>query len=194
MSRPALLPKFAPAALAVCAAALLSATSAQATTQLVTFNVLNATATLQNPLLAGDTLHLNTFVSSEVGALIQTINFTVNPGVATISGQAVWEVGTAAGPGPRLTGVNIDIFNATTNVLVATDTFAGVLGNFAVSTFASSFAPGNYRLVATGTGVRESSLDVTVNFLAAVVPEPGTYAMMLAGLGLVGLLARRRSR
>lgn len=188
MSRPALMPKLLPVAALVVAA--LSASSAQATTQLVTFNVLNATATLPNPLLSGDTLHLNTFVSTEVGALLQTINFTVGAGVGSIGGQAVWEVGTAAGPGPRLTGVNIDIFNATTNALVTSDTFAGVLGNFAVSTFASALAPGNYRLVATGTAVREASLDVTINF--APVPEPGTYAMLLAGLGMVGLLARRR--
>lgn len=192
MLRPAPLFRLSPAALAVLGATLLAASSAQATTQLVTFNVLNASATLQNPLQSGDTLHLNTFVTSEVGPLLQTINFTVGGNVATLSGQAVWEVGTAAGPGPRLTGVNIDIFNATTNTLVTSDTFAGTLGNFAVSTFASGFAPGNYRLVATGTGVRESSLDVSINFLAAVVPEPGTYGMMLAGLGLVGLLARRR--
>ncbi len=188
MSRCTMSLKLAP----LVAAALFAATQAQATTQLVTFNVLNATATLQNPLQLGDTLHLNTFVSGEVGSLLQTINFTVGPNVNLLSGQAVWEVGTAAGPGPRLTGVNIDIFNATTNALVTSDSFAGVLGNFAVSTFASSFAPGNYRLVATGTGVRESSLDVTINFVAAAVPEPGTYGLMLAGLAAVGLVARRR--
>ena len=194
MSRPALLPRLAPAALFALGATVFAASSAQATTQLVTFNVLNATATLQNPLLAGDTLHLNTFVSAEVGALVQTINFTVASGVSSLNGQAVWEVNPATGTGPRLTGVNIDVFNAATNVLVASDSFVGLLGNFAVSTFASSFAPGSYRLVATGTGVRESSLDVTLNFAAAVVPEPGTYGLMLAGLGMVALLARRRAR
>ena len=31
------------------------------------------------------------------------------------------------------------------------------------------------------------------NFTAAAVPEPETYAMMLAGLGMLGFLARRRS-
>jgi hypothetical protein len=191
MSRPALLPKLAPVALIALGATLLGASSAQATTQLVEFNVLNASATLPNPLLSGDNLHLNTYVSTEVGALNQTINFTVGAGVGSLTGQAVWEVGTATGTGPRLIGVNIDIFNTVTNTLVTSDTFAGTLGNFAVSTFASGIGPGSYRLVATGTGVRDSSLDVTISF--APIPEPGTYAMMLAGLGLMALVARRRS-
>jgi hypothetical protein len=30
--------------------------------------------------------------------------------------------------------------------------------------------------------------------VVASVPEPGTYAMMLMGLGVVGFLARRRAR
>jgi hypothetical protein len=29
--------------------------------------------------------------------------------------------------------------------------------------------------------------------LLAPIPEPGTYAMFLAGLGLMGVIARRRS-
>jgi len=33
---------------------------------------------------------------------------------------------------------------------------------------------------------------VVSRFAVAAVPEPETYAMMLAGLGLVGFLARRR--
>ena len=188
MSRSALMPKLASLALVVAA---LSASSAHATTQLVEFNVLNASATLPNPLLGGDNLHLNTYVSTEVGALLQTITFTLGADVTSLTGQAVWEIGTATGTGPRLIGVNIDIFNAATNVLVTSDTFAGTLGGFAVSTFASAIGPGTYRMVATGTGVRDSSLDVTLSFVGAV-PEPGTYAMMLAGVGLIGLLARRR--
>ena len=34
---------------------------------------------------------------------------------------------------------------------------------------------------------------VGVNF-AAAIPEPETYAMMLAGLGLLGIAARRRKQ
>jgi hypothetical protein len=33
---------------------------------------------------------------------------------------------------------------------------------------------------------------VGVNFVAAPVPEPSTYALMLAGLGAVGFVARHR--
>lgn len=35
---------------------------------------------------------------------------------------------------------------------------------------------------------------VGVNFIAAPVPEPSTYALMLAGLGAVGFVARRRRK
>jgi len=179
---------WAPAALVAC---MLAAPAAHAATQLVTFNVLNASVTLPTPLLSGDVLRMDTFVSGQTGALLQTINFTVGGGVGSLSGEAAWEISTAAGPGPRLTGVNIDIFNNATNTLVTSDTLAGTLGGFAVSTFSSAIGPGSYRLVATGTGVRESSLDVSLIF--APVPEPEVYAMLLAGLGVVGLLARRRA-
>jgi hypothetical protein len=91
-----------------------------------------------------------------------------------------------------LIGVNLDVFNNTTNTLVVSDSNVIVAGAFAVSKFnATALTPGSYRLVATGTGVRDSVLDVTLNY-AGVVPEPGTIGMMLAGLGAVGFMAARR--
>jgi PEP-CTERM motif len=164
---------------------------AQAATQAVQFNVLNASATLPTPFLGGDSLLLDTLVTGQTGALLQSITFTLGAGVSNLGGQAVWEIDTATGTGPRLIGVNIDIFDAA-NALVASDSFAGTLGGFAVSTFSGAIGPGTYRMVVTGTAVRDSVLDATLSF-TSVVPEPGTYGLMLAGLGLVSLLARRRA-
>ncbi|MBA4108891.1 MAG: hypothetical protein C0487_04780 [Leptothrix sp. (in: Bacteria)] len=154
------------------------------------FNVLNVAAVLPTPFNAGDNLRLNTLVTDEIGPLNQSITFTVGNGIGSFTGQAAWEVSTATGTAPRLTGVNLDLFDAS-NTLIASDDFAGVLGGFAHSTLAGAIGPGTYKLVATGTGVRDSSLDVTLSF-AAAVPEPQAYLLMLAGLGVAGAAVRRR--
>lgn len=45
----------------------------------------------------------------------------------------------------------------------------------------------------TGKGRTDAALtSVSYNFAVSAVPEPETYAMMIAGLGLVGFAARRR--
>ena len=164
---------------------------AQAATQVVTFNQLNASTTLAVPFLANDVLRLNTY-TSQAGALLQTVSFTLGAGVGSLGGQASWEIDSASGTGPRLIGVNIDVFDAF-NLLVASDSGVVTSNGFATSTFANTvLGPGLYRMVATGTGVRDSSLDVTLKF-ASPVPELATYQMLLAGLGVFGLLARRRA-
>lgn len=165
---------------------------AHAATQVVAFNVLNASATLPTAFAAADNLRLNTLVSTEVGALLQTINFTVAPGVTDLIGEAVWETNTATGTGPRLTGVNIDIFDAA-NALVTSDTFLSGVGGFAISNLASAISPGSYHLVATGTGVRESSLDVTLSF-SSPVPAPAAGGLLLTAVAAVSFRARRRIR
>jgi hypothetical protein len=45
-----------------------------------------------------------------------------------------------------------------------------------------------------GSATGSYELTLTAQGNLAPVPEPETYAMMLAGLGLLGLTARRRRR
>ena len=168
---------------------LASSRPGEATTLPVVFNTLTASATVASPLNGGDTLFVDTLVTSEVGALSQSVTFTLGPDVASLVGLAAWEVSTDTGAGPRLVGVNIDIFDAT-DTLIFSDTFAGVLAGFAHSTLEGLIGPGTYKLVATGTGVRTSSMDISLTF--AAVPEPSV--LLLSGLGLAGLAWMSRAR
>lgn len=54
-------------------------------------------------------------------------------------------------------------------------------------------APGQYSLIVSG---RTAAVGGMYTFAAATapVPEPESYAMLLAGLGLMGTIARRRSK
>lgn len=160
---------------------------ASAETYSVDYGNLLASATVADTLFAGDSLFLDTF-TTERGGLSQTTTFTLGGNVTGLTGLAGWIISTADGPGPRLTGVNIDIFDSGMN-LVASDAFSGVLSGFAHSTFDSLIGPGTYTLVATGTAVRDAALDISIS----VVPEPETYMLFMAGLGIVALWARRRS-
>lgn len=53
-------------------------------------------------------------------------------------------------------------------------------------------ATGSYYLQVTGSVLSNNGSTFTGNLALTPVPEPETYAMMLAGLGLVGFAARRR--
>ena len=166
---------------------------ASAAVQSVNYGNLIASATVATPLNAEDTLFLNTF-TTETGSLLEKTTFTLGPDVASFVGRAAWEVG--GPPEPNLSGVNIKILDAS-NTVVADDTFAGVLAGFAHSTFGpdATMGPGTYTLEATGTGVRASSLDISLTFAqssTSAVPEAGTFSILVAGLGAVGFLARRR--
>lgn len=78
--------------------------------------------------------------------------------------------------------------------------FGTQTGNFradapaAVSNLADSYIAGalNYTGHSSYNVVRLSSADYQDLVVASVVPEPESYALFLGGLGVVGLLARRR--
>ena len=79
--------------------------------------------------------------------------------------------------------------------------FASVLGDpvevWATPAAGFGLTPGVYTLTLTGTnsasvGSYAGNLAVTPGLPSTSVPEPESVAMLFAGLGIVGLLARRR--
>lgn len=67
---------------------------------------------------------------------------------------------------------------------------SGVTGGTTSSlSFSGGAVPGSYKLKIDGSGAGY----YTGNIVASPVPEPETFAMMLAGFGLLGFSARRRN-
>jgi Lamin Tail Domain/PEP-CTERM motif len=107
---------------------------------------------------------------------------------------------TGGGVGLSTAGDAVNIFNATgtlianvtfgaSDAVVPLQTFENPLGLNNVAVSALSVAGVNGAFAATN-----DSLEIGSPGSIAAVPEADTYAMMLAGLGLVGAIARRRKQ
>ena len=111
-------------------------------------------------------------------------------------------------------GVPDVAFNATATMRangtgsVGSNAFSvSIVGDEIFGTVSETLLPGNngrafedftwalWAIDSTITGLpRNADFAPTANINVAVVPEPETYALMLAGLGAVGWVARRRSK
>jgi hypothetical protein len=92
-------------------------------------------------------------------------------------------------------GLTRDLYSASTNTVVAWSSQDVMAQQY----FYTGLTAGDYYFRVAGEGWRASdniaipTYNAAVNITAAPVPEPETYAMLLAGLGILGTVIRRRS-
>jgi hypothetical protein len=136
----------------------------------------------------------DTFAANNGGASFSDrFNFSVTGSGNSILDAIVSSISRTTASGLSITGLSLYSATSGGRAAVATGSAvqSGATDVWTVS--ADNLAPGSYYLQVTGN----LASDQAASFggavaLAAPVPEPETYGMMLAGLGALGFLARRR--
>jgi len=162
----------------VAAAVALSLTSLVSTAATMPLDPLSPSASFSNTVTGAfmDTWTFNLGTLSAVAASVTNVEVSFGSFTAGgISGFEAWLNGTQLfGPTSMVGPIS--------GVTVKTQVLAG----------GTALPAGMYSLMVKGTGITGMNASYGGNIVATPVPEPETYAMMLAGLAALGFLARRR--
>ena len=124
------------------------------------------------------------------GSFLDEFTFSVGAGGGGASGDVAKIFASYGGVTiANILGFSFDLYNTGTHTVVSTGTGSGDT----LSIAPTSLTAGNYefRVGGNGIGMFGGSYGGTVTVTA--VPEPESYALFLAGLGLMGFIARRRT-
>ncbi|MES1980881.1 MAG: FxDxF family PEP-CTERM protein [Pseudomonadota bacterium] len=120
--------------------------------------------------------------SKGTGSFSDVYNFTV----PSLSGVGAAVTNLSHGSLWNIQDLSLTLKNSS-NVVLATGTFSD--GSYSLS---QTLAQGGYSFTVAGIGSGSFGGKYAINAIAAPVPEPSAWAMMLGGLGLVGFMAYRR--
>ena len=126
-----------------------------------------------------------------------TFTFTLSSGTLSNKGALNASISGPVAAGP-LNFTFADMFQGTAignGQNLGDFTSYAVLGSFAGSLFTPFTLGGAYDLILgfnDGLRVDSDYDDMVVDSKVAAIPEPETYALLMAGLGAVGFVARRR--
>lgn len=132
------------------------------------------------------------FASNNAGnTFADRFTFSVDGTVGSNLDAIVSSISSNANVGLDITG--LALYGAD-NLLITQGTAVST-GNIDIWTISSaSLAAGDYYLQVSGSLVSNAAASFAGEVMLAPVPEPETYGMMLAGLGVLGFMARRRSK
>jgi hypothetical protein len=126
---------------------------------------------------------------------LNLVGHTIDATGNTFRGGGV-NLGTAAAFGRGLGLADVDLAGAgIANVFFDTNGIPATFGgpaDFGIGSVFVSVTPPHPAECVSGGGAE--CLAGSANFQGNVIPEPETYALMLAGLGVVGFVARRRRK
>lgn len=159
---------------------LVAADTSGARRLLTTFTVANSPTTTNDSIRTIAT-NVNSFAGSVNTLIGAADNLTVNNGSVAWAGK----VSFSDNPGGILGFSNAGS--------LANNSYASGLNFMRIDAAATGVANSNYVPYADGSPVHVwvDTSDSTLH-IAAAVPEPESYAMLLAGLGMIGVIARRR--
>jgi hypothetical protein len=118
----------------------------------------------------------------------ENFTFSVTGAPANID-AIVSSISRTAATGLDITGLGL-FTNTGTQVTLGSSQSTGAIDVWTVTS--DNLAAGSYYLQVSGTLVSNTSGAFGGAMMLAPVPEPGAYAMMLGGLGVVGLIGLRR--